>query len=334
MSSNNKEIAALIVDFLSSVVDKKAVSDDNADSLNVAMDCISEAFEFERNSVKATVKSAFEGNDLLSFLNGSVSKTENVKVNVTEDDAEVKAKAEGLKLEGNKAMAAKDFDLAIEKYSKAIETLPSNAVYYANRAAAYSSLKDYEEAVEDANSAIEVDATYSKGYSRLGFAKFAQGKPEEALEAYKKVIDIEGDRATEVMKRDYETAKKKVEQSLKLEKSTTTETADVDASAGMGAGMGALPDMASMLGGGGLGGGLGSLLNNPQLMQAAQQMMSNPEAMAQMESMMQSPAVKNMADKFASGDNAPDFSDIMNNPAIRDMAKNMFGNGFPGAPPS
>ncbi|EDO17430.1 hypothetical protein Kpol_1037p26 [Vanderwaltozyma polyspora DSM 70294] len=342
MSVSNKDIAALIIDFLSTVVDKNEVSEDNADSLNVAMDCIAEAFEFERDSVAGVVKSSFQGNSLSSYLNGSTSASaatttadETVKVNVTEDDTEASEAAEALKLEGNKAMAGKDYELAIKKYTEAIATLPTNAVYFANRAAAYSSLKKYDEAVEDANSAIKINPTYSKGYSRLGFAKFAQGKAEDALEAYKKVLDIEGDKATEMMKRDYETAKKKVEQSLNLEKSTVsgnaTAESDSASAADPFAGMGGMPDFSSMLG----GGGLGNLLNNPQLMQAAQQMMQDPEAMKQVESMMQNPSVKQMADQFSSGNGTPDFSALMNDPSIRDMAKNMFGNGgFQGAPPS
>ncbi|CCE64857.1 hypothetical protein TPHA_0J00340 [Tetrapisispora phaffii CBS 4417] len=337
MAASNKEIAALIVDYLNNVVDKKEVSGDNADSLNVAMDCIAEAFEFERDSVKDTVKSAFNGNGLTSFLSGSA--TNDIQVNIADDaaDEEQKATAEGLKLEGNKAMATKDYESAIKKYSEAIEVLPTNAVYYANRAAAYSSLKKYDDAVNDAESAIKVNPTYSKGYSRLGFAKFAQGKVEDALDAYKKVLDIEGDKATDIMKRDYETAKKKVEQSLNLEKVTPKEAeTESNADAGTGAagmgGMGGFPDLSSMLGGG-LGGGLGDLLKNPQIMQAAQQMMQNPNAMQQMESMMQNPAVRQMAENFASGEGTPDLSAMMNNPDLKDMAKNMFGNGgFPGAP--
>ncbi len=51
-----------------------------------------------------------------------------------------KAKADAFKSEGNKLLAAKDFAKAVEKYTSAIELDPSNAVYYANRAAAYSQL--------------------------------------------------------------------------------------------------------------------------------------------------------------------------------------------------
>lgn len=327
MSPSNKEIASLIVDYFSSLVEKKSVSNDSADSLNVAIDCITEAFEVERGSSK----SAFGGKGLVELLNSVSSSTstkdvsaaqgETIEVNIPPEDAETKAKAEALKLEGNKAMASKDYDLAIRKYTDAISTLPTNAVYYANRAAAYSSLKEYDQAINDAKSAIETDPSYSKGYSRLGYAKFALGQAEDALEAYKKVLDIEGDKASDVMKRDYETAKKKVEQSLELEKNTESKTKTPNAG-----GAGGFGDFASML-----GGGLGGLLNNPQLMQAAQQMMQNPQAMQQMESVMQNPGIRQMAENFAGGSGTPSMGDLMNNPALREMAGSLFSGAAPNA---
>ncbi|SCW01478.1 LAFE_0E00518g1_1 [Lachancea fermentati] len=315
MAGNRKDIAALIVGFLNDTIKTKEVSEDYVDSLNVAIDCIAEAFEFDKETVGAIIKKSFDGRNLEQLLSGSTDGAEDlqkeaVTVNIPVEDAETKAKAEELKALGNKAMAAKDFELAITKYTEAIEALPTNAVYYANRAAAYSSLKRYEEAVKDAESAIEVNPSYSKGYSRLGFAMYALGKPEEALGAYKKVLDIEGEKATDAMKRDYETAKKKVEQSLDLEKSSPAQSQAENNSGGF-------PDMSSLL-----GGGLGGLLNNPQVMQAAQQMMQNPNAF---KDLMSNPAVKQMADKFSSGGGAPNMSDLMNDPALRDMAKNMFG---------
>ncbi|GMM56104.1 Sgt2 protein [Maudiozyma humilis] len=344
MSYSNKEISALIVEFLSDVIQKKAVSEDNADSLNVAIDCISEAFEFDRDDTKSVVGAKSNGKTLGELLSGAGSAAassgeaaaETVKVNIPVEDAAIKATAESLKLQGNKAMASRDFETAIEKYTEAISTLPTNAIYYANRAAAHSSLKQYDLAIEDAKSAIKIDPAYSKGYSRLGFAKYAQGKPEEALEAYKQVLDLEGDKATEVMKRDYETAKKRVEESLNVESSNQVEPASAtrdapkesdasDSGAAANPFAGGMPDLASMLGGGGLGGGLGSLLNNPQVMQAAQQMMSDPNSMSKIQSMMQNPAVRQMAESFGGSGGMPDMSEMMNNPAIRDMASNLFG---------
>ncbi|XDT03265.1 TPR repeat region circular profile [Nakaseomyces glabratus] len=326
----SKEVAAVIIKYLEGVVAEKAVGEDYLDSVNVAIDCIAESFEVERGDVDSVLKQSGISKGLeecLECMKGGAVKSEDVKVNIPAEDAETKAKAEALKLEGNKAMAGKDFELAIAKYSEAIEVLPTNAIYYANRAAAHSSLKQYDEAVVDAEKAIEIDPAYSKGYSRLGFAKYAQNKPEEALEAYKKVMDLEGDKATDIMKRDYETAKKKVEQSLNLEKTPDARGADSGAGAGAGAGGAGGFDFSSML-----SGGLSGLMNNPQIMQAAQQMMSNPQALQQMQSMMQGPSIRQMAEQFTSGNGTPNMDDLMSNPALRNMASSMFGGaGAPGA---
>ena len=349
----NKDTAALIVDFLSTVIDGQEVSDDNCDSLNVAIDCITDVFGFDRDSVKSVINEKFNGNNLNQILTKAIEENageddnEDVEVNIPKDDAEIKAKAEALKLEGNRAIAEKKFELAVEKYTEAIKVLPTNAVYYANRAAAYTNLQKYDEAVKDATTAIKIDPNYSKGYSRLAYAKYVQDKPEEALEAYKKVLEIEGDNATEVMRRGYETAKKKVEETLnqksnignsdvspvekatqddKVTGSASTTTPDFSSMFGNG-GSGNTPDFASMLGGG-LGGGLGALLNNPQVMQAAQSMMQDPNAMQKMQSMMQNPTIQQMAQNFASGNTS--LNDLMNNPDIQNMASNLFGGAAPG----
>lgn len=347
MSTSNQEIASLIVDFFTTVIEKKELSEDSNDSLEVAIDCITDSFGIERDNVKETIASKFGGKSLQQLVTTSTSteeskeSSEDVTVNIPKEDAEVKAKAEALKLEGNKAIAEKNYDLAVEKYTEAINVLPTNVVYYANRAAAYTNLQKYDEAIRDAEAAIKIDPTYSKGYSRLAYAKYVQDKPVEALEAYKKVLDIEGDNATPIMKRGYETAKKRVEETLnqnKNEDSTDVEKVSQDKEepsagsgaapdfssmfGGAGAGAGGMPDLSSMLGGG-LGGGLGSLLNNPQMMQAAQSMMQDPNTMQKMQSMMQNPAIQQMAQNFASGNT--NFNDIMNDPSIRDMASNMFG---------
>ena len=340
MSVSNKDISALIINFLSELVEKKEVSEDNADSLNVAVDCLTEVFDLDKDGIASTISTTFKGRPLRSLMDIALERVQaeenemeaengpgaDVKVNIPAEDAAIKAKAESLKLAGNKAMASRDFELAIEKYTEAISTLPTNAIYHANRAAAYSSLKKFDEAVRDAEEAIRLDPAYSKGYSRLAFAKFAQDKPEEALEAYKKVLDIEGDNATEIMKRDYEVAKKKVEESLKSssqeqqqQQEQPSASRSADASAGTGAGAGGMPDFSSML-----GSGLGGLLNNPQVMETAQRMMQDPNTMQRIQSMMENPAIRQMAEGL-SGGNMPNLGDLMNNPAVMDMAKNLFG---------
>ena len=83
----------------------------------------------------------------------------------TKDD---KAEAEKLKAKGNQFMSSKQYDAAISAYDEAIARDPTNAVYYSNRAAAYSSKGSHQDAVENAEKAIELDPSFSKAYHRLG----------------------------------------------------------------------------------------------------------------------------------------------------------------------
>ena len=86
MSPSNKDLANLIVDFLSHTVENKEVSEDYVDSLNVAIDCITEAFEFDRESVATTLEKTFAGRSLKQVVEaasvGSSSPQESVKVNI------------------------------------------------------------------------------------------------------------------------------------------------------------------------------------------------------------------------------------------------------------
>ncbi|RKP03430.1 hypothetical protein CXG81DRAFT_7941, partial [Caulochytrium protostelioides] len=65
--------------------------------------------------------------------------------------------ADQLKALGNELMANGDYDGAIAKYTAAIELNGTNAVYYSNRAAAYSQVSQHDKAYDDAAKALEID---------------------------------------------------------------------------------------------------------------------------------------------------------------------------------
>ena len=67
---------------------------------------------------------------------------------------EMKQNAIKLKNEGNSLLKSKNFKGAIDKYTQAIQLDYKNAVYYSNRAAAYSYTKDYQNAAKDSLSFI------------------------------------------------------------------------------------------------------------------------------------------------------------------------------------
>lgn len=315
MSASNKDLALAIIKFLETSVSNKTVSEDFAESIDVAIDCIADAFEVNKDDAE-TIAAKFGGKGLLEAVNaGGVLAAPAEPVTVT---AETKAKADALKGEGNKAMAAKDFDTAVAKYSEAIALDASNVVYLSNRAAAYSSSSQHAKAVEDAQAAIKLDPKFSKAYSRLGLAQYALGNAKESMEAYKSGMEVEGT-PSEAMKRGYETAKKRVEEDgVSSEVETTRDASGADAGAGAGAGAGGLPDLLSIFGGGGMP-SLANMMNNPQLMQAAQSMMSNPEAM---QGLMNNPMLRQMALSMG-GEGG--LEGLMNNPALQNMARQFMG---------
>lgn len=231
---------------------------------------------------------------------------------------EAKKEAETLKGKGNAAMAQKDYAKAIDLYSQALALNPGNAIFLSNRAAAYSANKDHESAKADAEAAVAIEPTYTKAWSRLGLARFALGDAKGSMEAYKKGIEYEGNGGSDAMKKGYETAKKRVEES---------EGQDDDEVASRGAGGAAggpnLNDLASMFGGGGRGGGgggmpdLGSIMNNPMFASMAQNLMSNPDLM---NNLMSNPRLREMANSFGSGGGGmPDMSALMSDPNIAEM---------------
>ncbi|KAF6152768.1 hypothetical protein GIB67_004597 [Kingdonia uniflora] len=90
--------------------------------------------------------------------------------------------AETFKSHGNSAMQGKFYSDAIELYTYSIALCEKNAVYYCNRAAAYTQIQNYMEAIRDCYISSEIDPNYSKAYSRLGLAYYAQGNYRDALE--------------------------------------------------------------------------------------------------------------------------------------------------------
>ena len=82
--------------------------------------------------------------------------------------ADNKTAAEKLKASGNSYMSSKNYDAAIDAYTQAVALDPTNAVYFSNRAAAYSSKGEHASAVADAEKALEVDPSFVRAYHRLG----------------------------------------------------------------------------------------------------------------------------------------------------------------------
>ncbi|CAD5327313.1 unnamed protein product [Arabidopsis thaliana] len=74
---------------------------------------------------------------------------------------DVNSLAETLKCQGNKAMQSNLYLEAVELYSFAIALTDKNAVFYCNRAAAYTQINMCSEAIKDCLKSIEIDPNYT-----------------------------------------------------------------------------------------------------------------------------------------------------------------------------
>ncbi|KAK0739964.1 hypothetical protein B0T21DRAFT_284074 [Apiosordaria backusii] len=98
----------------------------------------------------------------------------------TFSESQRKEYAAKLKEAGNKAYNDKDFNKAIELYSKAILCKP-DPVYYCNRAACYNALSQWDKVVEDTTAALAFNGEYIKALNRRSNAYDHLGKYSEAL---------------------------------------------------------------------------------------------------------------------------------------------------------
>ncbi|KAI8896823.1 hypothetical protein BC833DRAFT_78752 [Globomyces pollinis-pini] len=156
---SKKQLAFAVCEFLQENIQDGTIAEDNQESIQVAIQCISDAFNFDLESDKSLSIHPQSLQSLFSvFLKtqSNLKKTVPQKKKVPEQKPINKELAEDLKSQGNKLLAAKDFHAAIEKYTEAIDNDGTNAVYFANRAAAYSQAGDHTAAAIDARTALEV----------------------------------------------------------------------------------------------------------------------------------------------------------------------------------
>mmetsp|Transcript_17821 Transcript_17821/g.18570 ORF Transcript_17821/g.18570 Transcript_17821/m.18570 type:complete len:405 (-) Transcript_17821:40-1254(-) len=216
------------------------------------------------------------------------TKMETKNVNQQKEDETSKVNREQLaeekKTAGNAAIAKKNFEEAIALYSESIALSPNGPnshIYYSNRAAAYCHLNNYQQAANDCEKSIALNYSYVKAHSRLGLARFFLGQYKESIAAYENAVTLEPSN------KSHSDALKQAKQKLDEQQRQSVATQQSNQSTTPG-GMPDLSALAGLMGGGagGAGGGLASLLQNPQMMQMAQQMMQNPQLMQQAMAMM------------------------------------------------
>ncbi|ORC93214.1 putative stress-inducible protein STI1-like [Trypanosoma theileri] len=96
-----------------------------------------------------------------------------------------------LKLKGNEAYKAKDYEAAVQWYTKALDINPKSeesASVYSNRAACWQSMNNYSKALEDAEQCIIVKPSWVKGHYRKALALQSMSKYDEALKAFQDAL--------------------------------------------------------------------------------------------------------------------------------------------------
>lgn len=142
-----------VVNFLQDELISGNLNDERKESVEVAIQCLETAFELDTGT---RTKLENEKLDLLSLINIRP------KVEVSEEQ---KNEAELCKNTGNTHMKNSSYIEAVAEYTKAINLNPDNAVYYCNRAAAYSRLEKHLEAINDCKEAIKLDPAYGSLWS-------------------------------------------------------------------------------------------------------------------------------------------------------------------------
>jgi hypothetical protein len=102
--------------------------------------------------------------------------------------------AAALKEQGNERFKAKDFQAAIDAYSKSLELNSNQHLCYSNRSAAYLKLGGCDDkALSDAEKCVELKPDWAKGYRRVLDALFQLKRSEEATALLQKGIkNMEG----------------------------------------------------------------------------------------------------------------------------------------------
>ncbi|XP_060038022.1 small glutamine-rich tetratricopeptide repeat-containing protein alpha isoform X1 [Erinaceus europaeus] len=275
-----RQLAFAIVRFLQDQLRHGGLSADAQESLEVAIQCLETAFGVSAEdgglALPQTLAEIFEaaaakvsggagaappggpprvGGGSLgrpdACAGGQETRPDLAGPELSPPSEEDSAEAERLKTEGNEQMKAENFQAAVLSYGKAIELNPANAVYFCNRAAAFSKLGNYADAVQDCERAIRIDPAYSKAYGRMGLALSSLNKHAEAVAYYRKALQLDPDN-------DAYRANLRVAE-LKLREAPTSPTSGFD---------------------------IAGLLTNPSFMSMASNLMSHPQLQQLMSGMI------------------------------------------------
>jgi len=205
---------------------------------------------------------------------------------------EAEKAAEALKQQGNEKLTNSDYEGALSCYNQAIDLCPDGPntyIYLSNRAAVYTHMKEFDKAAADCSAAIALKPDFAKAYSRLANAQLSLGQTEEARKSAERALELDPTNGVALA-----TIEK-----IRSSQQQQQQQATARGAGGRGRGMpqmpGGFPGGLPGMGAGGPGGmDLAGMMNNPmvqqmmqdpQMMQMAQEMAKDPNAMANMMNM-------------------------------------------------
>lgn len=136
-----------------------------------------------------------------------IEMLENDDSQVQMSDFEKNRLAKKFKDQGNEAFKAKDFDEAIEKYSKSIN-MEKNAAAFNNRALVYLKQKMYLKVIVDTNECLKIEPQNIKALFRKAQAFIGQNLLMQAHDTYEKVLQL--DPSNEIAQREILNLKQKM----------------------------------------------------------------------------------------------------------------------------
>jgi len=213
-------------------------SPDKRESIEVAMQCLESAFDidYERD------RGDSDPQDLLTIFSRSLPIVSQERAT-----PQLLAEAEACKNKGNELMRNGLYKEAVEHYTRAIQINPENAVFFCNRAAAFSRLENHESVIRDCEQAVKLDPTYGKAYGRLGIAYSNLNMHKKAKDAYQRAVIL--DPTNSMYQENLKLAEERLLSSFPGDEAASMDPASVD---------------------------LGQFMNNPSLLNMASQMLNDP----------------------------------------------------------
>lgn len=253
--SDEKNLVVSFIQFLRHILTQNRCSPEEVEGIEVAIQCLEAAFQIKDGNYQFQ-----PSKPLLDLFVAAEGLSMGADVLPKPTEAEIR-QANTLKEEGNALMKSAQYNAAVAKYNEAIK-LNRDPAYFCNRAAAYCRLEQYDLAIQDCRTALSIDPKYSKAYGRMGLALSCQNRYEQAVEAYKKAVELDPNQET------YKYNLKLAEDKLKELHDSLRQNPQANMF-----GSSQMPDMSA-------------LLNNPAMVNMATQLMSDPNIQNLMSQMM------------------------------------------------